>query len=169
MCFSVGLGINALPWFQPSASGKEIVLRPLPRPLFSIALYHHFHSGDCLRLRIYHRKRAESLSQLSPPKGNKILFVSIYFLRVSAENRTYFFTDYQLNCPFSSAIVKAHFLPRDQHQQNHVRHNGVAHRELMLDVFHDTAQYANNRGELYSSRYDFNDSLHDSVSSTHVP
>ena len=50
-----------------------------------------------------------------------------------------------------------------------VRHNGVAHRELMLDVFHDTAQYANNRAELYSSRYDFNDSLHDSVSSTHVP
>ena len=33
MCFSVGVGINALPWFQPSASGKEIVLRPLPRPL----------------------------------------------------------------------------------------------------------------------------------------
>jgi hypothetical protein len=33
MCFSVGLGINALLWFQPSASGKEIVLRPWPRPL----------------------------------------------------------------------------------------------------------------------------------------
>ena len=33
MCFSVGVGRNALPWFQPSASGKEIVLRPLPRPL----------------------------------------------------------------------------------------------------------------------------------------
>ena len=33
MCFSVGVGINALPWFQPSDSGKEIVLRPLPRPL----------------------------------------------------------------------------------------------------------------------------------------
>ena len=32
MCFSVGLGINALLWFQPSASGKEIVLRPLPLP-----------------------------------------------------------------------------------------------------------------------------------------
>jgi len=25
MCFSVGVGRNALPWFQPSASGKEIV------------------------------------------------------------------------------------------------------------------------------------------------
>ena len=33
MCFSVGVGRNALPWFQPSASGKEIVLRPLPWPL----------------------------------------------------------------------------------------------------------------------------------------
>ena len=33
MCFSVGVGRNALPWFQPSASGKEIVLRPFPRPL----------------------------------------------------------------------------------------------------------------------------------------
>ena len=33
MCFSVGVGINALPWFQPSDSGKEIVLRPLTRPL----------------------------------------------------------------------------------------------------------------------------------------
>ena len=32
MCFSVGLGINALLWFQPSDSGKEIVLRPLPLP-----------------------------------------------------------------------------------------------------------------------------------------
>ena len=30
MCFSVGVGRNALPWFQPSDSGKEIVLRPLP-------------------------------------------------------------------------------------------------------------------------------------------
>ena len=26
MCFSVGVGRNALPWFQPSDSGKEIVL-----------------------------------------------------------------------------------------------------------------------------------------------
>ena len=33
MCFFVGVGRNALPWFQPSASGKEIVLRPLTRPL----------------------------------------------------------------------------------------------------------------------------------------
>jgi hypothetical protein len=33
MCFSVGVGRNALPWFQPSASGKEIVLRPLTRLL----------------------------------------------------------------------------------------------------------------------------------------
>jgi len=33
MCFFVGVGRNALLWFQPSASGKEIVLRPLPRPL----------------------------------------------------------------------------------------------------------------------------------------
>jgi hypothetical protein len=33
MCFSVGVGINALPWFQPSDSGKEIVLRPWPRSL----------------------------------------------------------------------------------------------------------------------------------------
>ena len=33
MCFSVGVGRNALPLFQPLASGKEIVLRPLPGPL----------------------------------------------------------------------------------------------------------------------------------------
>jgi hypothetical protein len=33
MCFSVGVGRNALAWFQPSDSGKEIVLRPLPWPL----------------------------------------------------------------------------------------------------------------------------------------
>jgi hypothetical protein len=36
MCFSVGVGRNALAWFQPSASGKEIVLRPLPLPPHSI-------------------------------------------------------------------------------------------------------------------------------------
>ena len=28
----VGAGINALPWFQPLTSGKEIVFRPLLRP-----------------------------------------------------------------------------------------------------------------------------------------
>mgnify|MGYP005625694207 FL=1 len=33
MCFSVGVRSNALLWFQPSGSGKEIVLRPWPRPL----------------------------------------------------------------------------------------------------------------------------------------
>jgi hypothetical protein len=28
MCFSVGVGRNALLWFQPSDSGKEIVFWP---------------------------------------------------------------------------------------------------------------------------------------------
>jgi hypothetical protein len=35
-CFSIGAGINALPWFQPLASGKEIVLRPLLWPFLGI-------------------------------------------------------------------------------------------------------------------------------------
>ena len=33
MCFSIDVSSNALPWFQPSDCGKEIVLRPFPRPL----------------------------------------------------------------------------------------------------------------------------------------
>ena len=33
MCFSIGVRSNALSWFQPSDCGKEIVLRPFPRPL----------------------------------------------------------------------------------------------------------------------------------------